>query len=80
MGTRSISTSSCLLTFWNNPCSEECLQDSPGRLVDYKVEPDRVPPVEEDALDQGHHGPGAVEAGADYANLQNFALGDSGFL
>ena len=44
------------------------------------MEPDGVPPVEEDALDQGHHGPGAVEAGADYANLQNFALGHSGFL
>lgn len=36
--------------------------------------------VEEDALDQGDHDPGAVEAGAHNADLDNFAFRNSGFL
>ena len=39
-----------------------------------------MPPVEEDGLDEGDHDPGAVESGAHDADLENFALRNSGFL
>ena len=44
------------------------------------MEVDGMAAIKEDALDQCHHAPGAVEARAHNPDLEDFAFGNTGFL